>query len=79
MINDKIELRQVFEDVDMSDPSKLTAEDFAKVWVKECFYWHDRLLTGTKCHYCADWDNLPIDETCEEYEACNCDWRKKNG
>lgn len=78
MTNDKIELRQNFEDVDISDPSKLTKEDFAKIWVKDCFRWHDRLLTGEKCHYCPDWDYLPIDETCMEIEACTCNWKEEN-
>lgn len=72
MTNDKIELRQKFEDIDLSDPSKLSDEDFAKVWVKECFRWHDKILTGNYQHYCPDWDYLPIDDTCMEFEACTC-------
>lgn len=29
-------------------------------------------LTGKYKHYCCEWDLLPIDETCEEFEACLC-------
>jgi len=78
MSNDKIELRQKFEDIDISDPSKLTEEDFLKIWVKDCFRWHDKALTGDFGHYCPDWDYLPIDETCMEYQACTCNKEKKN-
>ena len=75
MSGDKIELRMNFDDVeklDLSDPSKLTEKDFQKIWTRDCFNWHGRLLTGEKCHYCPDWDFLAIDETCPEYEACCC-------
>ena len=78
MSNDKIELRQKFGDVDISDPTKLTESDFKKIWVKDCFRWHDHVLTGEKSHYCPDWDYLPIDETCMEIEACTCNWGNKN-
>ncbi len=75
-MSDKIELRQKFENVDISDPNKLTSEDFVKIWVRDCFRWHDRLLTGNFQHYCPDWDYLPIDDTCMEYEACFCEKEK---
>ena len=71
-MKDKIELTLKFDEVDISDPSKLSDEDFAKVWTKECYRWHNRFLSGEKAHYCPDWDYLPIDETCEEIEACTC-------
>lgn len=76
-MSDKIELKMKFKDVDMSDPSKLTEEDFFNVWAKECYRWHDRLLEGEKSHYCPDWDYLPIDETCTEIEACSCNLENK--
>lgn len=79
-MSDKIELRQDFRDadsIDTSDPSKLSPEDFEKIWARDCFRWHDRYLTGQKRHYCPDWDFLPIDETCMEFEACTCNWTKE--
>jgi hypothetical protein len=80
MVNDKIELRQKFDEVDMSDPSKLTDKDFATVWVKECMFFHGRVLEGEKSHYCPEWDFMPIDETCEmEIEICTCNLENKNG
>lgn len=29
-------------------------------------------LTGKYKHYCLDWDGLPVDETCPEFECCTC-------
>ncbi len=79
-MNDKIEVRQDFREadkIDTSDPSKLSPEDFEKIWARDCFRWHDKHLTGSKRHYCPDWDFLPIDETCMEFEACTCNWTKE--
>lgn len=78
MSNDKIEVPHKFKKLSTDDPKKMTDEDFAIVWADNCFRWHDHLLTGDKCHYCPDWDYLPIDETCMEFEACTCNWGEKN-
>lgn len=44
-------------------------------WVEDCLKWHGRVLTGNKCHWCYDWDDLPIDDTCEmEMECCTCEF-----
>ncbi len=29
-------------------------------------------LTGKYKHYCVEWDSLPIDENCPEFEVCSC-------
>lgn len=34
---------------------------------------HGQLLFGTFAHWCMDWDDLPIDETCPEW-PCACEW-----
>jgi hypothetical protein len=39
---------------------------------KECQRWHGRKLKGNYAHYCADWDYLPIDDTCVEFQSCTC-------
>lgn len=39
---------------------------------KESKRTHGRILTGEKRHWCADWDFMPIDETCSEFDACCC-------
>jgi hypothetical protein len=78
MTNDKIEVRHKFKKLSTDDPKKMTEEDFAIAWAESCFRWHDHLLTGDNCHYCPDWDYLPIDETCMEFEACTCNWGKKD-
>jgi hypothetical protein len=39
-------------------------------WEVDCLRWHGRVLTGNDKHWCADWDYLPIDDTCIEYQAC---------
>jgi hypothetical protein len=79
MTNDKIELTQRFKEVSTDDPKKMTDEDFQIIWARECNFFHNRLLTGKRKHYCPEWDFMPIDETCEmEIEACFCNLEKKN-
>ena len=41
-------------------------------WEEECLRWRGRILTGECAHFCFDWDDLPIDETCEEW-PCACE------
>lgn len=41
-------------------------------WDLECIVYHGRVLTGKHRHWCSDWDDLPIDETCDEWETCAC-------
>ena len=41
-------------------------------WAKDCNRWHGRVLVGKYCHYCMDWDDLPVDDTVQEYECCTC-------
>jgi len=41
-------------------------------WATDCEFHHGRILSGEHAHYCADWDWMPIDETCPEFEACLC-------
>lgn len=43
-----------------------------EAWEIACKHWRGRLLTGTMAHYCEDWDGLPVDETCGEFECCTC-------
>jgi len=39
---------------------------------KKCYRWHGRKLEGNYAHYCPDWDFLPIDNTCVEFQSCTC-------
>jgi hypothetical protein len=39
---------------------------------EECLRFYGKLLTGKKKHWCLNWDQLPIDETCEEFQCCFC-------
>lgn len=41
-------------------------------WIDDCMKYHGKVLTGQKGHWCYDWDDLPIDETCEEFKNCIC-------
>ena len=39
--------------------------------------WRGRVLTGKYAHWCPEWDDLPMDETCPEWD-CGCgfkDWK----
>lgn len=41
--------------------------------MEECqYWWNGAVLKGKYSHYCAEWDDLPIDETCEEFMCCSC-------
>lgn len=40
-------------------------------WEKDCIKWRGKVLTGKHCHWCPDWDFLPIDETTPEW-PCAC-------
>lgn len=39
-------------------------------WEKSCLHFWGKVLTGQKAHYCGDFDDLPIDETCDEFKWC---------
>ncbi len=40
-------------------------------WDEDCFHWRGQLLTGEYAHWCPNWGDLPMDETCPEW-PCNC-------
>lgn len=40
-------------------------------WETDCLKWRNKILTGKFKHYCFDWDELPVDETCPEW-PCSC-------
>lgn len=47
-------------------------------WIEDCEHHHGKVLTGKYAHWCPDFDYLPIDETCFQFEYCNCEWEKDN-
>jgi hypothetical protein len=47
--------------------SKIVAD-----WWRDCLQWRGRLLMGRYCHYCDEFDGLPVDETCPEWVVCHC-------
>lgn len=40
-------------------------------WIDDSMKWRGVVLTGKYAHWCAEWDDLPIDETCPEW-PCGC-------
>lgn len=40
-------------------------------WEADCQKWRGRVLTGAYAHWCFEWDELPVDETCREW-PCGC-------
>lgn len=42
-------------------------------WDEDCLRWHGTILRGPDRHWCWDWDGLPIDATCREYQGCTCE------
>ncbi len=49
----------------------MAAQQPHQEWIDDCEKWRGRLLEGKWAHWCADWDGLPIDETCPEW-PCAC-------
>lgn len=49
----------------------ISPEHYA-AWVEDCFEWRGETLTGDFAHWCCDWDGLPVDETCREWNSCTC-------
>jgi hypothetical protein len=44
----------------------------SRSWTKDCLAFQGRVLTGDWIHWCYEFDALPIDETCHDFEFCNC-------
>ena len=45
-------------------------------WIDDCMHYWGKVLTGNKRHWCADWDELPIDDTCKmEIDCCTCEFK----
>lgn len=46
--------------------------------VSDFEYWsmleRGRVLAGEFAHFCHDWDGMTVDETCDEYSCCNCEF-----
>ena len=42
-------------------------------WEEDCSFWYGYVLTGPDCHWCLDFDGLPIDIWCDEYAFCYCE------
>lgn len=44
----------------------------SKDWIDDCMHFWGKVLDGKYAHWCPEWDELPIDETCKEFENCIC-------
>jgi len=40
-------------------------------FIEDSLKWRGKVLTGRYAHWCPEWDDLPIDETCDEW-PCDC-------
>jgi len=40
-------------------------------WDEDCLLWRGAVLTGRGAHWCGEWDDLPVDETCPEWPCCH--------
>lgn len=47
-------------------------------WKEDCIHHHGKVLTGKYSHWCPEFDYLPIDETCIEFEYCLCEFEESN-
>ena len=41
---------------------------------QDCLQIYGKILEGKHKHYCPEFDYLPIDETCTEYQFCMCEF-----
>ena len=55
----------------MSNTETWTEESLNE-WTEECIKFYGIVLEGDYCHWCTEWDFLPIDETCIEFDCCLC-------
>lgn len=39
-------------------------------WEDDCRTYRGEILAGRYAHWCCEWDDLPIDETCLEWPCC---------
>jgi len=47
---------------------------YSEDWIEDCVKYYGKVLTGTNGHWCPEWDDLPIDDTCEmEMSYCICE------
>lgn len=54
--------------------TKMIAPEHQAEWERDCLQWLGRVLTGKFCHWCYDWDGLPVDETTSEWQGCTCEF-----
>lgn len=48
-------------------------QPWSQQWFDESTKWRGRILQGRYAHWCADWDELPVDETTpNEFVCCHC-------
>lgn len=40
-------------------------------WEHDCLHWRGLVLEGQYAHWCPQWNDLPMDETCPEW-PCTC-------
>ncbi len=41
-------------------------------WEIDCMNYYGKVLEGEYAHWCNEYDGLPIDETCIEFQNCLC-------
>ena len=46
--------------------------NFMTEFEEDCLPFWGKVLTGKYRHYCDEFDGLPIDETCFEFQFCLC-------
>ncbi len=59
--------------MDFKQTKEMNEQDYSEDWIRDSIKYWDKVLIGNKSHWCYEWDDLPIDETCKEYESCICD------
>ena len=47
-------------------------EEKVSDWTEDCIKWRGRILSGPYSHWCADWDDLPVNFFTPEFSTCAC-------
>lgn len=55
----------------MASTNVKTVKPYSTQWAVDCISWWGHVLVGKHAHWCDEWDELPIDETCKEW-PCGC-------
>lgn len=61
------------------NPTNAPTTESSAEWVEDCLKWRGKVLTGVYAHWCFEFDDLPVDETCFGEWPCGCSIKMPDG